>query len=235
MLGEGRGHFACSWRDVELNELASLQWTEVRLNGADALTFAQGQFSQEISESPKKSLLLAPDGHVIAGGEIRSEGGDIVFVVPTVLAEVVRARLQRFVLRVDVSITLSDDISGPYGSALELFVAKWPSEFEWNLNLPPHSYGQWVVDAAVSFSKGCFTGQELVGRADARGATMPWRFSGGQCEQLNVIDSSLRQTGPEGPRGVTSWIRSGEHFLWRGIAHRTWENHEPGVNVEFMA
>ncbi len=36
----------------------------------------------------------------------------------------------------------------------------------------PHSLGP-VVDAAVSFTKGCYTGQELVARMDARGANVP--------------------------------------------------------------
>ncbi len=33
--------------------------------------------------------------------------------------------------------------------------------------------GQWVVDASVSFTKGCFTGQELVARIDSRGGNVP--------------------------------------------------------------
>jgi folate-binding protein YgfZ len=37
----------------------------------------------------------------------------------------------------------------------------------------PAEAGQWFVDASVSFTKGCFTGQELVARMDARGANAP--------------------------------------------------------------
>jgi folate-binding protein YgfZ len=33
----------------------------------------------------------------------------------------------------------------------------------------PAEAGQWVIDASVSFTKGCFTGQELVARIDSRG------------------------------------------------------------------
>jgi tRNA-modifying protein YgfZ len=33
-----------------------------------------------------------------------------------------------------------------------------------------------LVDRAVSFSKGCYTGQELVARLDARGNRVPWRL-----------------------------------------------------------
>lgn len=37
----------------------------------------------------------------------------------------------------------------------------------------PAELGQWAVDASVSFTKGCYTGQELVARIDSRGGNVP--------------------------------------------------------------
>lgn len=37
----------------------------------------------------------------------------------------------------------------------------------------PAEVGQWVIDQSVSFSKGCYTGQELVARIDSRGGNVP--------------------------------------------------------------
>jgi folate-binding protein YgfZ len=37
----------------------------------------------------------------------------------------------------------------------------------------PVEAGQWLIDASVSFTKGCFTGQELVARIDSRGGHAP--------------------------------------------------------------
>jgi folate-binding protein YgfZ len=37
----------------------------------------------------------------------------------------------------------------------------------------PAEAGQFVIDRAVSFTKGCFTGQELVARIDSRGGNVP--------------------------------------------------------------
>jgi folate-binding protein YgfZ len=37
----------------------------------------------------------------------------------------------------------------------------------------PAEAGQWIVDASVSFTKGCYTGQELVARIDSRGGNVP--------------------------------------------------------------
>jgi tRNA-modifying protein YgfZ len=42
----------------------------------------------------------------------------------------------------------------------------------------PASLGQSVIDAAVSFTKGCFTGQELVARIDSRGGSAPTKLVG---------------------------------------------------------
>ena len=42
----------------------------------------------------------------------------------------------------------------------------------------PATLGQWVIDASVSFTKGCYTGQELVARVDSRGGNVPRRLVG---------------------------------------------------------
>lgn len=40
----------------------------------------------------------------------------------------------------------------------------------------PAEVGQWIVDESVSFTKGCFVGQELVARIDSRGGNVPKRL-----------------------------------------------------------
>lgn len=40
----------------------------------------------------------------------------------------------------------------------------------------PATIGQWAIDASVSFTKGCYTGQELVARIDSRGGNVPRRL-----------------------------------------------------------
>ncbi len=37
----------------------------------------------------------------------------------------------------------------------------------------PAEGGQWLIDTSVSFTKGCYTGQELVARIDIRGGNVP--------------------------------------------------------------
>ncbi len=48
----------------------------------------------------------------------------------------------------------------------------------------PAELGQWVIDASVSFTKGCFTGQELVARIDSRGGNVPRHLRGLMMESL---------------------------------------------------
>ena len=50
-------------------------------------------------------------------------------------------------------------------------VPVWGSELD--VDTIPASVGQWVIDASVSFTKGCYTGQELVARIDSRGGHVP--------------------------------------------------------------
>lgn len=42
----------------------------------------------------------------------------------------------------------------------------------------PATLGQHVIGASVSFTKGCYTGQELVARIDSRGGNVPRRLAG---------------------------------------------------------
>jgi folate-binding protein YgfZ len=53
----------------------------------------------------------------------------------------------------------------------------------------PAEAGQWLVDRTVSFTKGCFTGQELVARIDSRGGHVPRHLRG------VVIDADAAPSG----------------------------------------
>ena len=42
----------------------------------------------------------------------------------------------------------------------------------------PAEVGPWVIERSVSFTKGCFVGQELVARIDSRGGNVPRHLRG---------------------------------------------------------
>ncbi|MGH9209571.1 MAG: YgfZ/GcvT domain-containing protein [Acidimicrobiales bacterium] len=54
----------------------------------------------------------------------------------------------------------------------------------------PAEVGQWLVDRSVDFTKGCFTGQELVARIDSRGGNVPRHLRG-----LLVADPAVPPAG----------------------------------------
>ncbi|WP_426572359.1 YgfZ/GcvT domain-containing protein [Aquihabitans sp. McL0605] len=55
-------------------------------------------------------------------------------------------------------------------------VPAWGSELDGDTI--PATVGQWVIDSSVSFTKGCYTGQELVARIDSRGGNVPRHLMG---------------------------------------------------------
>jgi tRNA-modifying protein YgfZ len=50
----------------------------------------------------------------------------------------------------------------------------------------PAEVGQWIVDRSVDFTKGCFTGQELVARINSRGGHVPRHLRGLDIADLTV-------------------------------------------------
>ncbi len=68
-----------------------------------------------------------------------------------------------------------------------------------------------VVDRSVSFTKGCYTGQELVARIDSRGGNVPRRLRGivvgGDGGALPPIGATVHADGKE-VGTVTSVVRS---------------------------
>jgi folate-binding protein YgfZ len=72
----------------------------------------------------------------------------------------------------------------------------------------PAEAGQWLVDGSVSFTKGCYTGQELVARIDSRGGNVPRPLRGLRIEGEPVpVGTTVHRDGTE-VGVVTSSARS---------------------------
>ena len=201
-----------------------LEWASIAIDGTQSEQFLQGQLSQDLSSlgpSGAWSLLLAPDGTVISSCFVEGGGEHFVLTLPRELGDVALARLRRFHLRVACTLELAAASSGPFERAEEMIVAGWPSSAEFEVPLTPQTFGAAFVNATVSFTKGCFTGQELVGRLDARGSSVPWRLVRCVGASVQRIDDVLRSKGPDGPKGVTTVVATPKGVVALGIAHRT--------------
>ena len=195
--------------------------------GPDALTFLQGQLSQDLDAlAPGEaswSLVLHPQGKISAWFRITRVADDrFVLDLDHGWADEVLTRLNRFKLRTNIEITLAPwqsltivgpgaddvavegvehdmitswagvpvrDIFGPALDAstvdagglelsalealrIEAGVPKMGVELD--ESTIPAAAG--IVEQSVSFTKGCYTGQELVARIDSRGNNVPKRL-----------------------------------------------------------
>ena len=61
----------------------------------------------------------------------------------------------------------------------------------------PAEIGQWIIDASVSFTKGCFVGQELVARIDSRGGNVPRRLRAVVLDQAVEPGAPIVSAGPD--------------------------------------
>ncbi len=216
--------------------MTELQWSTIRATGTDAATFLDGQLSQSVLGLTVDTwtLILEPDGVVVSSGVLRPAKLGIELLVPRELAEQSLARLRRFLLRVDCALALEDSVENPpLHTSDELLERRRPWVNEFARNLTPHSFGQHLVTETVSFTKGCFTGQELVGRMDARGATMPWRLAIVRGPSTEQINHAVMSVGPDGPRGVTTAFNDVTAYA---IVHRSFieRNPDPAVFAELV-
>ncbi len=201
-----------------------LDWSVITARGPESEMYLQGQLSQDLSgitDGGRWSLLLAPDSVIISTLFVTAVDDGFNLVVPRGLAETAHARLRRFLLRSKCVLEVHEIATGPFATVDDQIDALWPGENEFATSLTPHTFGRRFVDATISFTKGCFTGQELVGRLDARGSSVPWRFVHVDALTRELADAFLRSTGPDGPQGVTSAHSGAGTFAGLGIAHRT--------------
>ncbi len=210
----------------------------IRARGPEATSFLQGQLTQDVEDldgTERWALLLRPDSVVITTCLVHEAGGGLDLVVPRASAEEAMARLRRFLLRVDCTLEVLDAHDGPLATSADLVSSGWPGAFEFARELTPHCFGAEVVETTVSFTKGCYTGQELVARLDARGARVPWRLVRASGPSADAIDEVLRASGPDGPQGVTTAVPGGAGVRALGVAHRTLGDGEvAGVLVETL-
>jgi folate-binding protein YgfZ len=148
----------------------------VRVEGPDAATYLQGQLSQDIDTiavgDAAWSFVLEPNGHIDALVHVsRTADEAYALACDSGLGAAVEARLRKFLLRTKATITL--DVGASDDDTARVAAGR-PGAPEFDERAVPAETG-WV-DQAVSFTKGCYTGQELVARMDSRVAEPPRRL-----------------------------------------------------------
>jgi folate-binding protein YgfZ len=202
---------------------------QVRISGPDAQIFLQGQLSNDMATLELGASTLAglhsPQGRVIALLQLRRESPeDFVALVPTELADIVAARLQRFVLRAKLHIGRAAAAQRPAamdslakGAAMhpvtraERIIAGLPQVYVATTELFVAQMLNLDLIGGISFTKGCYTGQEVIARAHYRGrvkrrmqrfvSNLPCQLApGDQCRlqdgrSAQIVDAATRVDG----------------------------------------
>jgi folate-binding protein YgfZ len=153
----------------------------VVVEGPDALRYLQSQVAQDVRDlavgETRWTFVLEPTGKVESLARITRTGDDRFDLdTDAGFGEALAVRLNRFKIRVQAHIAVEPASSAEPSPTHEAarVAAGWPRmghEIVPGETIPAVTG---VVPVAVSFTKGCYPGQELVERMDSRGADAPW-------------------------------------------------------------
>ncbi len=190
---------------------------QYRLFGADAIDWLQGQITQdvaELAEQPGKWFAMcSPTGQVQCAGFVWKEDSRLGLAVDSGAREVLEGRVRTHVILEDVQL----EIFGPAELDASFRVAQGPgldrqSLFKVGFPIAGEDYdgkvlcselGEAFLDRAVSFTKGCYPGQEIIQRIKTRGHTnRTWRALelSARAEPGDTVTHEGKQAG------TVSWI-----------------------------
>jgi tRNA-modifying protein YgfZ len=151
----------------------------VVIEGPDAATYLQSQASQDLRGmavgDERWTFFLQPTGKVDVLARVAMTS-DETFRLDTDpgFGETLEARLNRFKIRVKATVARHPDEAGSTEPDDDKRIAAaWPkmgAEILPGETIPAETG---LTDVAVSYTKGCYPGQELVERMDSRGSTAP--------------------------------------------------------------
>jgi folate-binding protein YgfZ len=156
----------------------------VLVGGPEALEYLDGQCAQDLRPlevgGRTDALLLAPAGTIVALMVIVRRDDNLVVEVPTGMADPVVGRLERFAIRAAVTFDRVDlaEPDARWRDETARVVSGLPGLAELARDLVPHALAPSLRASCVSFTKGCYPGQELVARMESRHATPPYVLRG---------------------------------------------------------
>lgn len=192
---------------------------QYRLFGADASDWLQGQITQDIVELPgspgKWFALCTPTGHIQCAGSVWSESAGMGVAVDSRAREVLEGRVRTHVILEDVRL----EAVGPAEMDASFAVANAPGTrldgealFRQGFPIAGKDYdgkvlcselGEAFLDRAVSYTKGCYPGQEIIQRIKTRGHTnRTWRA----VETSGPVRAGDAVTMQGVQVGVVSWV-----------------------------
>ncbi len=166
--------------------MTDTDYKSIAVTGNDAFDFLQGQLSNDLRRLDERETLLSawcnPKGRVICLARVTRAEHGYLLTLPEDLADSVARRLSMFRFRASVEFEIGPPaLAAVVGPA----VGEEPLR-DWRLanlragipeitadqseQFTPHMLNLDLLDA-LSFDKGCYTGQEIVARTHYRGAS----------------------------------------------------------------
>lgn len=150
----------------------------ITVGGTDAVDFLQGQLTQDVRRvdqtSPLRAAWCNPKGRVIVTLHLIALDNLIGLVIPAATIDNVLRRLAMYRLRSDVEFYVADKewmahIGRDDADPASLILSGVPTIDETNSeSYTPHMLNLDKL-GAISFTKGCYTGQEVVARTENLG------------------------------------------------------------------
>lgn len=181
-------------------------WPSLRLSGADAENFLQGQLSADLRaltpDQPLWASYNSPKGRMLAVLQVRRSGDAIELRMPAALIEPVAKRLRMFVMRSKVVIALPEphaiDPEAERQDRAALILAGVPVVY-------PETQDRWVAQMAnldrlggIGFDKGCYTGQEVIARLHYLGNLKKRLFRISGMGTPPAAGTAIRESGGDG-------------------------------------
>jgi len=145
----------------------------IRVVGPDSLEFLQGQLTNDLRNLEAGASIRCawcnPKGRVICAMMASKDAGGYSLLLPSELAEDVVRRLTMFRFRTKVDIEIAAAPDGPDSTQLIRDGIPYIGQDQTE-KFTAHMLNLDLLDA-ISFDKGCYTGQEVIARTHYKGAT----------------------------------------------------------------
>lgn len=190
-------------------EVGSELYKLIKVDGPDAVTFLQGQLTQDVTRLQEGDPLLAawcnPKGRVIVILRLLPLANDAIgLLLPADMAERALQRLTMYRLRAKVDFTVEDNgwqqFIDPAAVEPTALISAGVATIDAS-NSEEHTPHMLNLDKldAISFSKGCYTGQEVVARTEHLGQSkrrlMRYRVAGTAVDIGDKVSDGERNVG----------------------------------------
>ena len=163
--------------DLDLEEDLEIPSSRIRVTGPDSERYLNGQVSNDVrlAEDGRivEACLLDAKGKLQFYVQVHREDDDFIVQGPVDLGEELLARLDRYLIADQVELIDESNAETAYltvpNETRRILdgIPRWPNELFPGLLLPEAG----VEGRAVSYTKGCYTGQEVISRMKRAGKT----------------------------------------------------------------